>query len=280
MNKEKFLQDFACLKIPILQAGKPTWPEKFDLEKIESIKKHVGERKFNSQMMLEPCDLQEAILRSDWVQFYEDNLKSHTLGMRTFFSLGEHKIISSNCVWDPSFNSQNSDNSVVSVVFFDDAENVFLHAIKYLPKLSEQVNNSLTNMEWQINSVLEFAIEHHQNYLSIESNGIGKFLPEQMRREIKKRKLNIGVGEIISHTSKIQRILGAFEPLLYAKRFYAQESLENSSFFREMSNFKPPIDSLDDVLDSVALAILEPRHLLGLYHKNRESFCADTNFSI
>ena len=128
----------------------PTWPERFDLEKIEEIKKHTGARKFASQMLLEPCDLGESILQTQNLKIYSYPLKSNTSCNLETFSVGKYKIVSSACVWDPSFNAQNSDNSVVSLVLFDDSGNVFLQAIKYLPKLGANENNSLTNMQFQI----------------------------------------------------------------------------------------------------------------------------------
>ena len=118
-TNEKFLIGFDTLKIPVLENGIPTWPEKFNLNYIEKLRHKSGELKFLSQMMLEPVDLKEHRFSTDNLNFYNNNLELKKTRGRTNYFIGSNKIIAACCWWDPAL-ATGKDNSVVSVVFIDE----------------------------------------------------------------------------------------------------------------------------------------------------------------
>lgn len=275
--EENFLKDYLVLKIPIIMGDTPTWPERFGKEKILEIKKHAGPKKFASQMMLEPQDMHESALKPELLKSYNAELTHHVSYGVEKFNLAEFKINAANMVWDPSFNSEKSDASVVSFALFDSEGKVFLHDIKYLPKLTKK-DGEQSNMSFQIEQVLNFMQKHGTLRLLIESNGIGRFLPEETRRAARLAGLNISVIEIISKRNKDERIVGALEPLLYAESLYFHERIWQSPIISEMSAWQPGGGGKDDGLDSLALAVLETRQKLTRIAPR--TYLAATNFKI
>ena len=75
--------------------------------------------------------------------------------------------------------------------------------------------------------------------IMIETNGLGRFLPALLRRELGAAGLACAVVEQFSHTSKEQRILDAFDPLLAAGALHAHASVWSTPFIEEMREWRP-----------------------------------------
>ncbi|MEZ5857595.1 MAG: hypothetical protein R3D28_01070 [Geminicoccaceae bacterium] len=89
----------------------------------------------------------------------------------------------------------------------------WLHAVRYLlfsPKELDEVDEA-TQLTRQ---AIAFAAALHQTRLFIETNGIGRFLPGLVRRELRGRSCNLTLVERHSTRSKAQRILQALDPIL------------------------------------------------------------------
>ena len=249
-----FLAGFDLLKIPVIENGKSVWEKKFSLEKIEELKNRVGMKKFSSQMLLIPVDANEGRFDVNKLKFYNSDLiveeRNHLLN----FSIDGNKVVHVSCWWDPSYGSINGDGSVISVVFIDTEGRYYLHDVKYLYH-SDKSKDEVCSAGEQCAQVVEFVKKNCIPALYIETNGIGKFLPEFLRAELVKSGVNATVVEKTSRVSKNLRILDAFDAIISAGYLFVNESIKNTPFLSEFCDWGVDSKSHDDGLDSVAGAI-------------------------
>ena len=77
---------------------------------------------------------------------------------------------------------------MVAAVFTDDSGGYWLHGIRYLqvdePSLAEE------DLAAQLcRQVIAFLREQHQPAIAVETNGLGRFLPALLRRELDAQRL-------------------------------------------------------------------------------------------
>lgn len=110
--------------------------------------------------------------------------------------------------------------------------------------------------------VLAFVRELYLPAVTIETNGLGRFLPGLLRREIAGRNMRCAVIERATARQKDLRIVDAFDAVLAAGRLHAHESVYQTSFIQEMREWQPGGKARDDGLDAVAACLLsEPVRL-------------------
>ena len=249
---DAFLAGYDVLKIPIMINGKPVWEERFPLSKIEKIKKSVGVNRFLSQMMLTPVNISEGRFDVNKLSFYSLDLIMEEQNRLLNFRIGEHKIESVSCWWDPAFGSVNGDGSVVSVVFVDSDGKYFLHDMEYLYFNTAEGEYSARE---QCVKVAEFLKRNFVPVVYVESNGIGKFLPEFLRGELLKMGVNCQVVAKTSRISKVLRIVDAFDAVCSAGYLFVNEKVKNTPFIAEFTDWNTDSNEHDDGLDSVAGAL-------------------------
>lgn len=248
-KNEKFLLGFETLKIPVIQNGLPTWPEKFSLTYIQKLRNKSGELKFLSQMMLEPVDLQEHRFSTDNLTFYDSDLEIKKQNGRTNYFINNCKITGAVCWWDPAL-ATGGDNSVVSVVFIGENKKYYLHDILYI---DIQDNKSGENIAiFQCQEVIKFMIKNFVSTIYVESNGLGKFLPDFLMAEIKKLKLPIKVIAVNSTQNKETRIIESFDAVVSYKYLLVHEKVKLTPFLFEYENWHIGSKTHDDGMDSVA----------------------------
>jgi hypothetical protein len=207
-------------------------------------------------------------------------------------SLSGRRLVSASCWWDPSYGAPNKgDASVVAAVFTDDHGDYWLHRIRYLkhdPALAEQVDEA-TQLCRQ---VAAFARELYLPAVAIETNGLGRFLPSLLRREIAAAGMRCAVIEKVASRQKDLRIIDAFEAVLAAGRLHAHKTIFATPFAGEMRDWQPGGKGRDDGLDAVAGCLLnEPVRLhrrppdadavvMGKWRHGHSSIEADTDFFV
>jgi hypothetical protein len=158
--------------------------------------------------------------------------------------------------WDPSFGSpKTGDASVVAAVFVDEDGGYWLHDIRYLehdPARREEVDEA-TQLCRQ---VTDFVQSLWLPSITIETNGLGRFLPSILQREINNAGLSCTVLEHASHSNKDQRILNAFDPVIAAAALHVHTSVWQTPFISEMRDWRPGRHGRDDGLDAVSGCIL------------------------
>ena len=258
-----FLADFRRLSIPLLDAsGQSRWPERFPLEKVEQIRRRTGPAKFESQMMLRPRSVEDVRLDPDRLVQYEAPLEYREGNGEATLSIAGRRMVSATGWWDPAFGAPGiGDASVVAVIFVDADGSYWLHDIRYLthdPALVDEVDEA-TQLCRQ---VAQFAEQMYLPSITLETNGLGRFLPALLRRELHGLGLACPVLEHVSQRSKDQRILEAFDPLLAAGALRAHAGVWGTQFIEEMREWRPGRHCRDDGLDAVSGCLLsEPVRL-------------------
>ena len=247
---EPFLLGFKKLELPILDKnGKSAWPERFSEENISSIRIRSGENKFLSQMMLTPINFTDSILDVTRLKAYEGEIKIIFANNRDYLKIGDKKMVSASCWWDPSFASAKGDNSVIACVFTDEDGHYWLHDLEYIKIKQEDVDNAAS---LQCQKVAAFLERNHLNSVRVEANGIGKFLPGILRQTLAQKNMRVAVLEMYSSTNKAERIISAFEVLLAERALNVHKKIWSTPFIEEMREFSPEGKTHDDALDAVA----------------------------
>jgi len=168
-------------------------------------------------------------------------------------------MVGASCWWDPAFGAAKGDNSVVAVVFADEGGNYFLHHIEYIT-LNETDERDEASQQARI--VAQLAKRFYLPSLTIEINGIGRFLPNILRNEMTAARTPCRVNEKSSTQNKAVRIIEAFDALMASKRLFVHEDVTRTPFLMEMREWRPNSSGHDDGLDAVAGALsLQPDRL-------------------
>ncbi len=289
-----FLEGFKRLVLPILTPnGESVWPERFPLSEIERIRKHTGPNKFSSQMMLRPISIANGRLNPDDLVFYGDELEESISVERLWLKLRGKKLVSASCWWDPSFRAgdKGGDASVVAAVFTDEEGQRYLHAIEYLSYDAQSNEDEATQQCRQIDVFLK---RFNLPSVTVEINGIGRFLPSLLRKVLVQQKNGASVVEASNFRAKETRILESFDALLAARGLMVHERVKKTAFIQEMKEWRPEIKgkNCDDGLDAVAGALsLEPIRIhhgwlkraqqkQGDWRGSGVGFSAETDFSV
>jgi hypothetical protein len=257
------LAGFHRLEIPLLdKAGLSRWPERFSAEKIEAIRRRAGPAKFESQMLLRPRNILEGRLEPDRLIGYNAELRYSEGNRQPLLHLDERRLVSASCWWDPSFGSPNKgDANVIAAVFTDTEGRYFLHRVRYLSHEPHRLA-SVDEATQLCRQVVDFARELFLPSITVETNGIGRFLPGLLRQEVRGAGLPCAVVEHVSHRSKDLRIIDAFDAILAAGRLWAHDQVWSTPFIEEMREWRPGTNARDDGLDAVAGCLLsEPVRL-------------------
>lgn len=250
--------EFKRLEIPIVDnSGQSQWPERYPLNIIEEIKNRTGPAKFESQMLLRPRNIREARLDADYVRMYDQELQYTEANGQAILSIGQKRLVSASCWWDPAFGSPNKgDSSVVSVVFTDEDGQYYLHDILYV-KHNPDIVKDVDEASQQCRQVAQFVHRNYLPHVCVEVNGIGKFLPGLLRREIRNQRISCAVLERVAVQTKDLRILDAFDAVLASGRLLAHRRVWDTPFLDEMREWRPGEGNSDDGLDAVAGCLLD-----------------------
>ncbi len=261
---EPYLAGFARLRIPLLDGGgNSAWPDRFTPATIAAMQRRVGPRAFGAQMQLEPQPPQDARLDPQAMVRYDGELTLHAGNGGMVLRLGETQLVSASCFWDPAFGAPDKgDHSVLAAVFTDAEGNHYLHRVAYMTHDPKGGDDAATQLCRQVAMV---ARELHLPSVTVENNGIGRFLPGLLRAEMARARVPCAVVERASTRGKTERILGAIEPVLAARRLWVHRAVLAGKFAAEMREWRPGPSSKgahDDALDAVAGCLLaEPVRL-------------------
>ncbi len=259
-----FLDGYHRFRLPLLNAaGASAWPDRFDDARIAEVRASVGPLRFARQMMLELAE--ESAARLDpalMVRYAEDTDYREANGRPTLSLLGR-RLFSGGGFWDPAYGRPGTgDASVLAATYADGEGNHYLHRLAYLTHEPGHATDPATQQCQQVASI---ARDLMLPVVRVETNGIGRFLPALLRKEMAQGGVPCTVVEHANHRPKSARILGALDPMLAARRLHAHESVLRTPFAREMAEWVPDRPGgRDDALDAVAGAIAaEPVRMPG-----------------
>jgi hypothetical protein len=270
-----FLAGFTRLTVPIQDdRGVPAWPERFPAEAIRDLARRSGPNSFASQMLLKPVNAAEGRLDPARLRRYAAELDYAEGNQEAVLSLLGERLVAAACWWDPAYGAPGrGDASVIAAVFLDAAGNAYLHRISYLshdPDASAEVDEA-TQLCRQ---AAAFARDLYLPSISLEVNGLGRFLPGLLRRELAAGGVPAAVREVTSRRPKDIRILEAFDAPLAAGALHAHASVFATPFVQEMRDWRPGLaHARDDGLDAVAGCLAsEPVRLPRLPNAGRRTW--------
>ncbi len=259
---ESFLAGYHRLVLPLLDAaGNSAWPERFPLHVVTALRDRVGPLAFKRQMLLQPVAEEAARLDPSAIARYAAEPDYREANGRGVLTLLGHRIVSGGAWWDPAYGRPGSgDASVLACTYADAEGRHYLHRLAYLLHDPNAAEDPATQ---QCRAVAHLAQELLLPVVRVETNGLGRFLPALLRREVAKIGAACTVQEVASHRSKTERILAALDPVLAARRLSAHEGIWRTPFPREMAEWRPGASGVrDDALDAVAGCLLsEPVRL-------------------
>ena len=262
-EEQAYLEGFNRLEIPILGGrGQSRWPDRFPLKKIEAIRKRTGPNKFKSQMLLEPVDIAEGRLDPDQLKSYAGEIVYSEQNGEAVLMLEGRRLVSATCWWDPSFGApERGDSSVIACVFTSDDGAYWLHRVRYLTFDPALVAN-VSEAQQLCRHVAGFARDLYLPSVTVETNGLGQFLPSLLRCEMENQVVACAVIAAYSTVSKDRRILEGFDAPMAAGRVHVHDSVRDTPFITEMREWRPSSRAPDDALDAVAGCLLaEPVRL-------------------
>ncbi len=268
-EEEPYLSGFDRYKQPLLdKEGNSVWPEQFTKADIDLLKKQAGPHKFAAQMMLQPVNIKDSRLDHNLLNFYDDDLVYSEVQKQSYLDVMDSRIVSCSAWWDPAFGSakkgNNGDSSVLAIVFTDEGGNHYLHHISYIKVECCEGEDEAT---LQCQQVAEMLQRFYVPSVAVEINGLGKFLPAILRRELGGKNIACAVVEKSSTKNKALRILESFDAVLAARALHVHESVKKTPFLIEMMEWQPDKkNGHDDGLDAVAGALsLEPVRIKKTY---------------
>lgn len=288
-EERPFLDGFARLEIPLLDAaGRLAWPERFPAATVEAIRRRTGPNKFLSQMMLQPVNIADGRLDPDRLRLYDGELDYQEGNGEALLLLDGRRMVSAACCWDPAYGATaGGDGSVVAAVFADAEGGYWLHRLRWLTAEAGVAEDEATQ---QCRQVARFVRALHLPAVRLEANGLGKFLPGLLRRELAALGLAVPVIEATARRAKDERIVEAFDAVLAAGALHAHRSVWDTPFVAEMRDWRPGAGGRDDGLDAVAACLLaEPVRLSrpgtasrrpGSWRPGGGQWTARTDFSV
>ena len=259
-----FLAGYERFELPVMDAaGKPAWPERYGRRHIETLRKRAGPVGFASQMMLQPADAEETRLDIGLIHPYEAELELRTANGEQILRLGGRQLLSASCWWDPAYGGdERRDASAIACVFTDADGRHFIHDVQYLrddaaagpdtdPDTGPDTEREAEAIA-QCRQVADFAGRNHLTAVTVEANGIGKFLPGLLQGVL--REQGIAVRKRDNRDQKAARILRAFDARLAAGVLHAHKDVLAGPFGDEIRSWRPVEGrrNRDDALDAVA----------------------------
>ncbi len=258
-----FLRGYRRLAVPVMNAaGASAWPERFSREAVAALRDRVGPLQFQRQMMLQAVASSAVRLDPAAIVRYGEEPEYREAQGRGVLTLLGHRLVSGGAFWDPAYGRPGAgDASVLACTYADQEGRHFLHRLAYLTHDPGAAEDPATQQCRAVAAVLR---ETLLPVVRVETNGLGRFLPALLRRELARAGVACTVVDHASTRAKADRILGALEPALAARRLHAHDSVFRTPFAGEMTEWRPgAAGARDDALDAVSGCLLaEPVRLV------------------
>lgn len=284
-DETAFLQNYERLSLPLLDKNdKCIWPEKYSRQKIKELATESGPNKFASQMMLRPVNIANGKLDAARMDIYDGDI-AYVKELNRL-EINNRSMVSAAAWWDPAFGAKKGDRSVLAICYQDKDSHYWLHHLEVID-IDASVQEDVATLQCQC--VAQVLKDLMVPSVSIETNGMGKFLPGILRQQLSQMNVPCSVLEEASRRPKDIRIIEAFDVVLAAKRLHVHERVMNTPFATEISEWKPGRSGgHDDCLDAVAGALsLQPIRIGSHPPRSRQVWTgrgrtsqADTTFKV
>ena len=230
------------------------WPERFTPAEMENRRKEcrtLGE--WDSQYQLHAKPVTEVRLNPERMKIYTDEPAYRTANGSVIMMLGDTPMVGAVLWVDPSSGKVGSDISAGALIFQDANGRRYWHrALDFKGDVATFAEDGKTITGGQVFQIADVVQKYGLGRVTIETNGIGGFMPAVLKAALKQRRLICGVSEEKATTQKNKRILEAFEPLLLSDMLHAHDSVMGV-VEDQMRQFNPLTTSNeDDFIDSAA----------------------------
>lgn len=242
------------------------WPDRFTRKEIENRRKQTRTlNAWDSQYQLEAKPLTEVRLDPTRIKPYDVEPVIRFANNGVAMWLGNVRIVSAACKWDPSSGKLKSDVSSLSVVLLDDQGRRYWHrALALRGEVAEFGEDHKTIIGGQVHQITAVVRELNILRVTVETNGVGTFGPAVLKAALKQGKLQCGVSEKHETLTKNKKIMEAIEPVLASGVLWAHVNVLNGPAWDQMRDWNPAIQSQpDDHLDSLAGAITDAPERIG-----------------
>jgi len=243
------------------------WPERFTRDDIEKRRKKTRTLNYwDSQYMLEAKPLTECRLDPEKLLAYDAEPIVAMANREMRMMLGAARIVSARAYWDCATGKVNADDSVISLILDDAAGNYYWQVAQALlgdfAVFSSGENSNITG--GQVMQVCDLIAKYAIPQIYVETNGVGSFVPQLLRKAIRQRKLVCGVIERAATVNKNEKILAGLEGPLKSGVLWAHVDVLDGPVWDQMQQFNPVVKNQpDDYIDSGASAILEAPVRIG-----------------
>ena len=235
--------------------GDSLWPSKFNANEIKKLQKDSSSKgHFLSQYQLVPYN--SSVTRFDVSKIHRyDHQITWSTGYPLKAYINDVQLVSVNAYWDPALSQEHTDDSVFAIVFCDKDGHYYIHRTY---KLEGDVNQ-------QIDQLVDLSKQFKLPALSIETNGIGAFLPELVIKQC--QRYNIGVNSINIQTNKTHRLIEAWEARLSAGMIHISDQVQQGKLIQQLRDFNPVTINKDhnDYIDAAGSAITQSPILIHKY---------------
>lgn len=239
------------------------WPERFTHEELEIRRRETRTiNEWDSQYQLHSKPVHELRLNPDKMIPYDVTPRLETANKEVMLMLGKVRIVGAAARWDCALGKVDGDASAFSAVFTDARGNLYW-----------QVAEGLTgDLDEQCQRIRQLVIENHLPRVTVETNGVGGFVPAILRKHLAGQgvpsrpqpPIRCAVVEDYAVQNKNKRILDAFEPPLSSGFLWAHTSVCEGPVRDQMRDFNPATTKQpDDYIDSGAGAIAETPVRIG-----------------
>lgn len=221
--------------------GNP-WPKYFTRQEIEFRRKECRTlNAWDSQYLLHAKPVHEVRLDPDRLRIYDDQPRITWANSELAMLLGSVQWTGVRACWDCSLGKADSDDSAFAAMFQDASGHLYWHVLDVVTG----------NVYDQCRKIIDRIAEYSIPSIAIKTRGIGGFLPDIMRGELKKRGVQCGIVDQVESSSKADRILTAFEAPLSGGFLHVHQSVLESGLADQMRDWIPTkANQADDLLDA------------------------------
>jgi len=289
-----FLHGFERSVFTVYYGKRSAWPGRFSTTAMRAREK-AAPRKFASQMLLKPTKPEAARLDAAKLLRYAGAVEYRESQGRGSLWLEGQKLVSMRVWWDPAYGrTAKASRNAIAAVYQDEAGGYWLHRVEYFAAdadLALREPEAHAEADQICRTAARLVQELGAPAITVEDNGIGKFVPGLLRKALAALGSPASVTEHHARVPKGERILAAFDVTLAAGLLHAHASVCDGPFLEELAEWQPLGKSgrHDDALDAVAGAIMaEPTRLgpfprppgaLGTWRPGGQIHTADTDFT-
>ena len=239
-----FLDGFDRAVFPVENArGRAAWPQRFPKRAIEAARRGAGPLKFASQMMLTPTAPEGCRLDAAKLLRYAGEVEYREAQGRGSLWLEDRKLASVRVWWDPAYGrTEKASRNVIAVVYQDETGGYWLHRVHYFAPdaaLAARDPELHAEADQLCREAARFVHELGAPAITVEDNGIGKFVPGLLRKALSALGSPVAVIGHHSRTPKDERILAAFDVTLAAGLLHAQAGVCDGPFLEELREWQP-----------------------------------------